>query len=205
MQGSSSFVSDVEMAQEEVFDGPISESVPSSVTGFAHRRPRTDSVASFTYFQAEDESPEWSDDQAVAVEDDLDLEDDALRKSGHNDAETHRSFPSPSPRRRKSSGYSRSSAEQPLLHRLDSSKTENSFLTREARSRQKIYVESEDLTIVVAGFSTSIIGFAIYLGLCICSAGLLYLLFRWMPRWRVRLVGTEVSLRECRWTVIEVS
>ena len=189
------------MAQEEVFAGPMSESIPSSVTGFAHRRPRADSIASFAYFQEDDESPEWSDDQAVA--------DGAsgidFGVDGQNDLDTDVELGYSSSRRRKSSGYSRSSVDQPLLHRLDSSKSDASMLGQGTRSRQKIYVASEDLTIVIAGFSTNWFGFAIYVSLCIMSAGLLYLLFRWMPRWWIRLTGSETSLRECEWVVIEVS
>ena len=70
---------------------------------------------------------------------------------------------------------------------------------------QKIYLESEDLTIVLAGFKTSMIGNALYLTLCIMTAGLAYLTFRWLPRWRIRLTGTPTPLRGCTWVVVEVS
>lgn len=187
------------MAQDEVFAGPMSESVPSSITGFAHRRGRAESTASFTYFQDEDESPEWSDDQAVidVIEEDQSIVDQ--EQDAGIDLER-----GPVREGRKSSGYSRASVERPLLRHLDSGRTNISLYVHGRRSRQKIYVTTEDLTIAVAGFSTNWLGFAIYVCLCTMSAGIVYLVLRWIPRWRVKLIGTEAPLRECDWTVIEV-
>lgn len=62
---------------------------------------------------------------------------------------------------------------------------------------------NEDLTIAIAGFRTSQLGFALYLVLCIFSGGLGYLLFRWLPRWYVAILGQPYPLRECDWVVIE--
>lgn len=107
--------------------------------------------------------------------------------------------------RRSSSGArSRSSVHDRLL-RSDSARTEGSAYGRGYRTSQKIYIVTEDLTIVVAGFRTSTIGFALYCTLCILTLGLGYLLLRWIPRWHVRLVGTQSPLRDCTWVVIEVS
>ena len=179
----------------------MSESVPSSVTGFAHRRPRADSIASFTYFQEDDESPDWSDDLAVADENEDGQWDKNLDDEPENDLESGSLLP----QRRKSSGFSRASADGPLLHRHDSTKTDNSAYGRTAKTTQKIYVMAEDLTIVIAGFSTNWLGYFLYLALCICSGGLLYLTFRWLPSWRVKVTGSVTPLRECEWVVIEVS
>lgn len=185
----------------QMYDGPISESVPSSVTGFAHRRPRSDSVATFTYFQSDDESPKWSEDEAVV--DDSDSITNGGKKSDSAYGYDLESRP-PSPHRRKSSSYSRASAEDALLLRRGSSRSDASMFARGARKNQKMYVVSEDLTIVVAGFSTRTLGFAIYILLCTATLGLGYLLLRWLPRWRVRLVGSSKPLSECDWVVIEV-
>ena len=179
----------------------MSESVPSSITGFAHRRPRSDSIASFTYFQEDDESPEWSDDQAIVDEDQS--PDDAGKQADSiydYDLESGRT---PSTRR-KSSGYSRASVEDPLLLRRGSTKSDASGIQRDAHASQKIYVVSEDLTIVIAGFETKPLGFALYVLICTLSAGLGYLVFRWLPRWKVRLIGSSRPLRVCDWVVIEV-
>ncbi len=178
----------------------MSESVPSSVTGFAHRRSRADSVASFTYFQEDDESPEWSEDQAIIDEEE---EDTNFTKQPGGDVEYDLES-GISSQRRKSSGFSKSTAEEPLLHRHDSTRTDASGFGRAARLSQKIYVVSEDLTVVVAGFTTKPVGMILYLTLCVLSLGLGYLILRWLPRWRVRLTASAKPLRECDWVVIEV-
>ena len=178
----------------------MSESVPSSVTGFAHRRSRADSVASFTYFQEDDESPEWSEDQVVIDEDDPDGEH---VKRAEEDPDFDLESASLSPKRRKSSGLSRASVERPLLHRHNSSKG-GAIFDAGARHSQKIYVVSEDLTIVVAGFTTKSFGLLLYFGICALSLGLGFLVLRWLPGWRVRFTGSPKPLRDCDWVVIEV-
>ena len=105
--------------------------------------------------------------------------------------------------RRTSSGYSRASVHDHLLRR-DSARTEGSRFDRGYRTSQKIYIVTEDLTIVVAGFRTSTLGFALYTTISVLTLGLGYLLLRWLPRWHVRIVGTPCPLRDCSWSVIEV-
>ena len=181
----------------QVFAGPISESVPSSVTGFAHRRSRADSIASFTYFQEEDDVPEYPSDEAIVDYSDGEFEGTTQTLAGV--AAT--SFASAG---RKSSDYSSVSADNPLLHRHDSTMTDQSSFGLGGRRTQRIYVAAEDLTIVVAGFSSRPVGLAAYILLCVLSLGLAYLLLRWLPRWRVRLVGLPTSLQYCTWVVVEV-
>ena len=175
----------------------MSESVPSSITGFSNRHLRADSAASFTYFQQDDESPEYPSDEAII--DESDDEANGTKQLDH-DSESR----STSSVRRKSSGFSRASIKDSLLRRHDSARTDMSGYTRGARTNQKIYVVTEDLTIVVAGFSTRPLGFAIYIALCIATLGLCYLLLRWLPRWRVWLIGACEPLRSCTWVVVEV-
>ena len=178
----------------------MSESVPSSTTGFAHRRGRADSTTSFTYFEEHEESSgssQWLEDEAVVDHSDEE-EDYAERVHGDLESGTN------SPIRRRSSGFSRYSAKDPLLKRNDSSATNASGFIRGGRSTQKIYIINEDLTIVLAGFVTSYVGFFVYVLLCFVSLGLGYLLFRWLPRWKVRLIGSSRPLKECSWIVIEV-
>jgi cation-transporting ATPase 13A2 len=183
----------------QMYAGPISESVPSSITSFAHRRTRADSTASFTYFEDNDEAAQWESNENAIDEDDSEEElsfdefDVDLEDGRHSIG------------RRKSSTVSRPSAEDLLLHRHDSARTDVSGYGRQGRLSQKIYILTEDLTIVVAGFSTHAVGSAVYLSLCVLSLGLAYLLFRWLPKWRVRLVGTPTPLKDCTWVVIEVS
>ena len=181
----------------QVFAGPISESVPSSVTGFAHRHSRADSIASFTYFQEEDEVPEYPSDEAVVDDSDEEFE-------GNPQSLTRLASTSLASTGRKLSDYSSVSVDNPLLHRHDSTRTDISSVGRGGRRTQRIYVTTEDLTIVVAGFSSRPVGLAAYIVLCVLSLGLAYLLLRWLPRWRVRLIGLPTSLQYCTWVVVEV-
>ena len=174
----------------------MSESIPSSITSFAHRRARADSTTSFTYFHDSEQLEEWPADEAVTEE----SEDESGSLEWAEDDDESDQQPDS---RRRSSNFSRSSAENPLL-RHDSSKTASSGYGQDGRVSQKIYIVTEDLTIVVAGFITKRIGWAIYITVCIITLGLSYLLLRWLPRWRVRIIGSPTPLRESTWVVIEV-
>lgn len=176
----------------------MSESIPTSITGFAHRRGRADSIASFTYFQEDNEAPEWPEEEAVADDSD---EDNVLDDIDERDLEAGSIIS----KQRKSSGMSRYSMEEPLLRRADSSKSGTQAHDEGGNFSQKLYIITEDLTIVIAGFRTSMLGFAAYMTICICTLGLAYLLFRWIPRWRIRLIGSPAPLKACSWVVIEVS
>ncbi|TGO73257.1 hypothetical protein BELL_0377g00120 [Botrytis elliptica] len=194
-----SFMDDVEMAHDEMFSGAVSESVPSSIASFAHRRSRADSTASFTYYQENEDdellrSTEDEDDSAI-----IDEEDDIQFQFQEEDSDLEAAGLA---MRRTSTIESRNSVHDRLL-RSDSARTDGSNLGQGHRTNQKIYIITEDLTIVVAGFRTSTFGFALYLAICILSFGLGYLLLRWLPRWQVRIIGTPSPLRECTWVVIE--
>ncbi|EWC45057.1 hypothetical protein DRE_06196 [Drechslerella stenobrocha 248] len=191
----------VEMSQEDVFSGPITESVPSSVSAFAHRRrSRTESNASFTFFQ-QDEVENWDNEEAIEDGDDDDFPFDAWGGDIEIDVEagSRRHSLARSPR------TSRDSQELPLLDRQDTNATDNSrlFLRGPLRSNQKIYILTEDLSIIVGGFRTSKMGSAIVSVLSVLTLGLFYLMLRWAPRWRVRLTGKPCPLRDCEWVVIE--
>ena len=171
------------------------------MTGFAHRRSRADSVASFAYFQEDDESPVWSEDQAI-----IDMEEEGTDFSNKCSEETENNLESGivTSQRRKSSTSTQSTAEEPLLHSRDSTKTDANDFRRGAKFSQKIYIVSEDLTVVVAGFTTKPLAMILYLIVCTLSLGLGYLILRWLPRWRVRLTGSPKPLRGCDWVAIEV-
>lgn len=106
--------------------------------------------------------------------------------------------------RRKSSGHSRKSAEDPLLGHRASMRTDQSDWEQGGRISQKIYIVTEDLTIVISGFATSLFGYVVYISLCVLTCGIAYLVLRWLPRWRVRLTGVHAPLKECSWVVVEV-
>lgn len=193
-----SFMDDVEMAQNEVFSGVQPESVPTSLSSFVHRRGRADSTTSFTYYSDVDDieaTPSGSEHDSAILDDD---ESEAQYEADYSaDLEAGEL----APMRRSSSGFSRSSVHARLI-RSDSARTEGSTAGRH-RTNQKIYIVTEDLTIVVAGFKTSTIGFGFYVCICVLTLGLGYLLLRWLPRWQVRLIGAPCSLKDCHWVVIE--
>ncbi|KAL9591185.1 MAG: hypothetical protein Q9203_000057 [Teloschistes exilis] len=181
----------------KVFAGPISESVPSSVTGFAHARSRADSRASFTYMQRDEASSEEADEEAVV---DQELEEPFVIDRANAVEPSSRYI---SLERRKSSGHSRASAEDPLLGHRTSMRTDQSHWEQSGRISQKVYIVTEDLTIVISGFVTSLFGYFAYISLCVLTCGVAYLVLRWLPRWRVRLTGIHTPLKECSWVVIE--
>lgn len=100
--------------------------------------------------------------------------------------------------------FSRHSTEEPLISRRVSGSSYPRDRTTDSRLNQKIYIASEDLTVVFAGFTTSTIGFIVYAAFCILTLGFAYLLFRWLPRLRVRLVGKPTPFRKCKWVAVEV-
>jgi cation-transporting P-type ATPase 13A2 len=176
----------------------MSESIPSSITGFAHRRGRADSITSFTYFQEDDDAPEWPQEEAVADDSD---EDGVLDDIHDQDLEAG----SVRSKQRKSSGMLHYAADQPLLKHADSTKSDTRAHDEGGNFSQKLYIITEDLTIVIAGFTTSMLGLTVYMTTCICTLGVAYLLLRWMPRWHIKLVGSPAPLKACSWVVIEVS
>lgn len=218
------------MAQDEMFSGPMSESVPTATSAFASRtRSRADSTASFTYYEEErDFDSEDLPEEAVLDEQDelerqsLDANDMLLEPEA--DTELDEEYANgnggrPSMDGRKTSGLSKmsrasrdsrrsrssrgASADSPLLRRHHSTGSDASGFLTGGRLSQKIYIVTEDMTIVVAGFKTSLFGFALYFCLCLLTGGLGYLLLRWLPKWYVRLVGKSTPLGKCDWVVVE--
>jgi cation-transporting P-type ATPase 13A2 len=215
-----SFIADVDMAQEEVFSGPMSESVPTATSAFSHRRSRADSNASFTFYEEDRDADSY--EEAVLDEQDelervrgLEAGEDVVGETEgvgygaeeeEEDGEGRRQSLAKSRKSYASSRRSRSSkgsAETPLLRRHHSGQSGDSGYRVGGRLSQKIYIQTEDMTIVVAGFRASMLGFALYICICILTGGLGYLLLRWLPKWYVRVVGRATPLGECDWVVIE--
>lgn len=228
-QSSSSIFEDVEMAQDELYSGPMAESLPTSVAAFSHRRSRADSTTSFTYYNEEEDGDQARLARLASGEDGaggtFDIEEipfvfeeedglfeeeessGAELENGNGDADYAM--------RRRSSTLSRSSVHARLL-RSDSITTELSARVRTSFERghkhgsghgrvsQKLRMVNEDLTIVIAGFRTNRMRYILYLSLCVITLGLAYLLLRWLPRWLVRLIGEPSPLRESQWVVLEV-
>jgi cation-transporting ATPase 13A3/4/5 len=185
--------------------------MPTSVSAFTHRRARADSTASFAFYDDEEpeESPVVDDEEEEArgrgdvddmrfgeetadEDDSTDVSTDLERQAPDNDYVLHR----------RASTQSRGSVRSRLLRR-DSGLSGGSEFGR-ARFSQKTYMVNEDLYIVIAGFRTSLVGMTVYVLLCILTFGLAWLLFRWVPRWHVKLIGKASTLRDSEWVVIEV-
>jgi cation-transporting ATPase 13A3/4/5 len=187
----------------QAFDGPVAESVPTSAASFSHRRSRAGSTASFRYFQ-ESERPQWAAEDEEAVIDGYDDDIIELPTPFGSDAgaETEDLLPS---RARASSEPSRPLHDVPLLHHHSVDRRDSASSSRDGRKTQKLYIPSEDLTIVIAGFSTPRVRIFLFYMICIATCGMAYLLLYWVPRWRIALLGKATPLRDCAWVVIEVS
>ncbi|KAK4669720.1 uncharacterized protein QC763_205500 [Podospora pseudopauciseta] len=208
LQGNHSSVSvfeDVEMAHDELYSGPMAESLPTSVSAFHHRRSRADSTASFSFWQEEDELNDplaieerrIGDLDELPFDDELDEEQDSTdleRTAEENDYVLHR----------RASTQSRGDSVHSMLLRRDSGTSAGSGYGSNRHS-QKAHIQNEDLYIAIAGFRTSKIGYALYLLICVFTLGVGWLIFYWSPKWRVKLVGRSALLRECEWVVVENS
>ncbi len=186
----------------------MAESLPTSVSGFHHRRARADSTASFSFYQDDEEELPLRGSQRLGVDDldempfgddsddndDIEDEEDSAdleRQAPENDYVLHR----------RASIQSRISSRSRLLRNDSTISTGSAYGA--GRFGQKIYMTNEDLTIAINAFRTSPIGLAVYFLLCTSTLGLAWLLLRWFPRWQVKLIGKPSSLRDCSWVVIE--
>ncbi|KJZ75510.1 hypothetical protein HIM_04973 [Hirsutella minnesotensis 3608] len=215
-RSSTSVFEDVEMAHDEQYSGPVAESLPSSVSAFSHRRARAASTTSFTYYEEPLQDAQFIEHPGTLVRTNT---SDSYRRHSFSDVgdggefdfsvaeddeidEEHRVAVDDYLLRRCSSAQSHISARARLLRR-DSTATAASSRLQTGRTSQKVYMANEDLTIAIAGFRTGLVGYAIYLILCITTLGVAFLLCRWMPRWYVGVVGQSCSLRDCDWVVVE--
>ena len=220
-QSASSIFEDVEMAQDELYAGPMAESLPTSVSAFAHRRARADSTTSFVFYDEDDdegqEELEYGDDGVIDDEESVYIRRRSMSDVGsmqfgpvvedEEDQETdsadrdYDATPDDYLLRRRSSTLSRNSIHAALLRR-DSTYTQRSERIT-GRTNQKLFLKNEDLTIVIAGFRTSTWGYLAYIALCVLTCGIGFLMLRWMPRWYIAVVGKPCALNHCDWVVIE--
>ncbi|KAM7201515.1 hypothetical protein V8F33_003339 [Rhypophila sp. PSN 637] len=205
-QSRTSIFEDVEMAHDELYSGPMAESLPTSVSGFHHLRRRADSTASFSFYHEDQEDEDEAaaglrrigsgDLDELPFEDETEDEEDSAdleRVAPENDYVLHR----------RASTVSRGGSVHSRLLRRDSALSAGSTVQTSGRTSQKIHMTNEDLYIAIAGFSTSALGFTVYLFICCATFGLGWLLFRWMPKWHVKLTGRPAPLRDCQWVVLE--
>lgn len=184
--------------QDVIFDGPSASSVPTSVSNFAHRASRAsfaedDRAAALRFFAAEFDS----DAEDVLTEVDPEEEDrHSILSSRASEVSSVAVLSTPD--------IERGGDQFPLISRksLDQ-RSEGSFSGR-ARSTQKIYLSDEDMVVVMSGFCTRRERLWIYRMLCILTFGMVYLLLRWLPRWRLKFLAEPLPLSEAHWVVVEV-
>ncbi|KAK9451654.1 uncharacterized protein V1518DRAFT_409163 [Limtongia smithiae] len=220
-----------EMAQDGPFDGPAPEGVPSAISSFPHRnstsRSRSRSLSSTRSFRFFDGRA-----VERANEIDMNIHgyryDDALEQPFENggeyatdlsafeaggmdsDDETHSLhsvLPDGSFRRRLQSNGSmdhskqfnnRDSTARPLLNGRDSyDRVVPEIL------QQTVYLPEEDMIIALAGYKTNKLRYALFLFLCLATGGVVYLILRWIPKWRLYMIGTRVPICNCDWVVLE--
>lgn len=186
--------------------------MPSSLSAFSHRRSRANSTTSFTYYDEVLDEPE-DNELSSSVHQELhlgyigglatDIEHvqflgtDDEEPMAHDLAEPHNDYTL----RRCSSTHSRNSVHAHLLRRDSTATAASSRL--DGRISQKIYMVNEDHTIAIAGFQTSTSRFVLYILICLATFGVALLLFRWMPRLYITVVGRPHPLRDCDWVAIE--
>jgi cation-transporting ATPase 13A3/4/5 len=78
------------------------------------------------------------------------------------------------------------------------------FIPPNAAVSQKFDLESDDLYITVTGYRTNQMKWIGYILLCIFTLGIGYLVLRWLPKRRIRMVGEQVELDKAEWLVVEV-
>ncbi|KAK9235185.1 hypothetical protein V1525DRAFT_282585 [Lipomyces kononenkoae] len=216
-----------EMAQDRMFDGPVPDTVPSSISSFAHHpRPRSRSrsvstTRSFRFFDTaaveraheveqqihgyqyndDDEfgSDVFADHMSIRSADEI----HSLHTVNTNGSYRHQrgSFDNIDP----SKQFNRQdSTDMLLLDRTESyegSPTEPHAIPDIIQ--QTVYLKEEDLILALAGYKSSPGRAFIFTLLCICTGGLAYLILRWLPRYRVYLLGYKVPLSKCDWVVLE--
>lgn len=68
---------------------------------------------------------------------------------------------------------------------------------------QRFYIAEEDLVVAIAGYRTSRFRLQCYYLLCIITLGLAFLVFRWKPTMRVKMIGEKTPLGKAEWVVVE--
>lgn len=174
---------------DPLFDGPTVRAVPSSVSSMHHR-------SSFSMLEFDLDVP-VVDEELIppeeAVSDSEELEDVHVQLL---------------PAHRKSS-HSRSSLPRDIHHRGSDSRisimSEGDIMTKyPSTSRQHVYLEDEDMHILICGFRNNSIGSHVYTILSFLTVGITPLLAHWLPKIWIKFVGRECDLKYADWVVIEV-
>ncbi|ODV92055.1 hypothetical protein CANCADRAFT_30324 [Tortispora caseinolytica NRRL Y-17796] len=198
----------------EIYSGPISESIPSSVSAFHHRYSTSESVNEerfhfFTRDELEDAPIGSEYDNEQASDYFSDMESEFLSENYHARRSSRRRYTQDSEMivhdpydddDRHTWIDGENIMDEPLLasHLRPRRQSEEEPLTY-----QKFYLEEEDVMIVIAGYNTQWCFLIAYYCTCIVTLGLAFLFFRWFPRYWIKFVGRSEPLSSCQWVVIE--
>lgn len=107
--------------------------------------------------------------------------------------------------RRRSSGLSTRSSVSRLASSRRLSLEEHAFLEEYSpvANFQRYYLAEEDIVIGIAGYANTWWKTLVYYAICVLTAGLGYLVLRWLPRYRINLMGTPCALGRADWCIIE--
>jgi len=180
--------------QDVIFDGPSASSVPTSISNFAHRRSSValDEAQHQRFFAEEFDS----DAEDVLTEIDPEEEDRHSFMSSRSEASSIAAASVPDVER---------GDQWPLLLRRKSSDQRSEPDGQGAgKATQRIYLVDEDMVVVMSGFRTRRCRMWFYGVLCVLSLGMVYLIMRWLPRWRLKVLAEPVPLSEAQWVVVEV-
>ncbi|BFZ61444.1 hypothetical protein YB2330_002510 [Saitoella coloradoensis] len=186
------------MAHDAIFDGPMSESVPTGVSSFVHRGSRSQSNASQQRPSLGLLSMKFFGSGYDVADNDDAVTETSEAPGGYDDEDGFAGTDMES----QAGDTPMSEYGDPLLHRTISGESDFMGMNRKKTS-QRAYLQEEDLTIVIAGFRTHSLKIVFYYLLCICTFGLAYLLLRWLPRWWIRMTAVPSPLEKCDWVVIE--
>lgn len=126
----------------------------------------------------------------------LPTDNDALE-----DYQSQRSYGSSEFERRRRSTHSTTDSRDELLDELLDETEENDFEYK--AEYQRYYLAEEDLVIGIAGYLNNLLKQTVYYGLCIVTFGMAYLILRWIPRYRINLIGDPCALGRADWCVVE--
>ena len=80
---------------------------------------------------------------------------------------------------------------------------EMSYLDKSSKSRQQVYLTEEDTLIRFTGYKTLVGNQIIYSIVCCLTLGIVYLIGRWLPRFRLKYVCKEVEFEKAEFIMIE--
>ncbi|EPQ27111.1 uncharacterized protein PFL1_05393 [Pseudozyma flocculosa PF-1] len=80
---------------------------------------------------------------------------------------------------------------------------ELSYLDKSSKSRQQVYLPEEDTLIRFTGYRTIFVRRVVFAIVSCLTLGIVYLVGRWLPRWRLRWVCREAAFEEADFVMVE--